>query len=101
MLPVSWPVYTFINELSLSVIRKLFKQICLYTILLQGKSILIDQIAKLSCFQKSKYYAGIKIFNIVPPSVTNIKNDKTKFKVPLRKYLYTHSFYSVDEFFYV
>ena len=28
-------------------------------------------------------------------------NDKANFKVELKKYLNTHSFYSVDEFFYV
>jgi hypothetical protein len=31
--------------------------------------------------------------------VTILKNDKEKFKEALRKYLYTHSFYSLDEFF--
>jgi hypothetical protein len=34
----------------------------------------------LSYFQKSIFYAGIKIFNGLPPSVTIHKNDKTKFK---------------------
>ena len=54
--------------------------------------------AKLSCFQKSIFYAGIKIFNSLPLSVTNLKNDKVKFIVALRKYLHSKSFYSVDEF---
>ena len=55
--------------------------------------------ANLSCIQKSTFYAGSKIFNSVPPSVSILKNDKVKFKGALRKYLHTHSFYSVDEFF--
>jgi len=50
-------------------------------------------------FQKSTLYAGIKIVNSLPPSVTILNNDKAKFKVGLRKYLHTHSFYSVDKFF--
>jgi Rps23 Pro-64 3,4-dihydroxylase Tpa1-like proline 4-hydroxylase len=54
--------------------------------------------ANLSCFQKSKFYAGIKIFNILPPCMTVLKNDEAKFKATLRKYQHTHSFYSVDEF---
>jgi len=48
---------------------------------------------------KSTFYAGIKIFKILPPSLTVLKNDKVKFKVALKKYLLTQSFYSVDEFF--
>jgi hypothetical protein len=55
--------------------------------------------ANLSYLQKSTFYAGIKIFNSLPSSVTILKNDKAKFKAALRKYLPTPSFYSVDEFF--
>ena len=36
--------------------------------------------ATLSCVQKSTFYAGIKIFNSLPPSVTILENDKAKFK---------------------
>ena len=35
--------------------------------------------ANLSCFQKSTFCAGIKIFNILPPSLTVLKNNKAKF----------------------
>jgi hypothetical protein len=55
--------------------------------------------ANISCFQKSTFYAGIRIFNRLPLSLISLKNEKTKFKVALRKYLNTHYFYSVDEFF--
>jgi hypothetical protein len=55
--------------------------------------------ANLSCFQKSTFYAGITIFNRLSLSLISLKNEKTKFKVALRKYLNTHSFYSVDDFF--
>jgi hypothetical protein len=50
-------------------------------------------------FKKRTFYAGIKIFNILPPSVTILKNDKAKFKATLRRYLRTNFFYSLDEFF--
>jgi len=53
--------------------------------------------AKLPCFQKSAFYAGNKIFNHLPCSLTILKNKKAKFKAVLRKHLNTHSFYSVDE----
>jgi hypothetical protein len=37
--------------------------------------------------------------NSLPRSITNLKNEKTQFKVTLKKFLNAHSFYSVDEFF--
>jgi hypothetical protein len=53
----------------------------------------------LSCFQKITFYAGIRIFNRLTLSLISLKNEKTKFKAALRKYLNTHSFYTVDELF--
>jgi len=53
----------------------------------------------LSCFQKSIFDTGIKIFNSLPPSVAILKNDRAKFKAALRKYLHTHPFYAINEFF--
>jgi len=44
-------------------------------------------------------YAGIKIVNNLPPSVTIPKNKLAKFKATLRQYLHKHSFHPVDEFF--
>jgi hypothetical protein len=55
-------------------------------------------IANLLCFQKSAFYSGIRIFNSLPCSHINLKNEKAQFKVTLRRYLNAHSFYSVDEF---
>jgi hypothetical protein len=51
-----------------------------------------------ACFQKSAYYAGIKIFNSLPANVTTLINIQVQFKVALKRYLNTHSFYSVEEF---
>jgi len=42
--------------------------------------------AKLSCFQESTFYAGIKIFTSLRRSLTVLKNDKTKLKAALGKY---------------
>jgi IS1 family transposase len=55
-------------------------------------------VANLSCFQKSTYYSGIKIFNNLPSSLKSLMNEKVEFKVALKQYLNTYSFYSVDEF---
>jgi hypothetical protein len=56
-------------------------------------------VANLSCFQKGASYCGIRTFNSLPQSIINPKNEKTHFKVALKKLLNAHSFYSVDEFF--
>ena len=53
----------------------------------------------LSSFQKSTFYAGIKILNSLTPSVTIFENDKAKFKAAVRKYLHTHCFYCLYKFF--
>jgi hypothetical protein len=55
-------------------------------------------IASLTCFQKSTYYSGIKIFNNIPASLKSHMNENATFKIPLKWYLNTHSFYPVDEF---
>jgi hypothetical protein len=39
------------------------------------------------------------IFQQLPFIVTILKNYEAKFKLALRKYLHTHFFFSVDEFF--
>jgi len=54
--------------------------------------------ANLDCFQKRTFYAGIKLFNNLPPSVSLLKNDKAKFTAAVSKHLHTHGFYCVDEF---
>jgi hypothetical protein len=54
--------------------------------------------ANLSCFQKSTYYAGIKIFNSLPSNLRSLMNKKAQFKVALKRYLNTHPFNSVEEF---
>ena len=65
----------------------------------RNKHHLHRQVANVSCFQKGASYSGIRIFNSLPQSITNPKNEKTQFKVALKKFLNAHSFYSVDEFF--
>jgi hypothetical protein len=52
----------------------------------------------LSCFLKSAYYAGIKIYNSLPSNITTLIDKQIQFKVALKRYLIIHSFYSVEEF---
>jgi hypothetical protein len=63
-----------------------------------NKTQLHRSIANLSCFQKGVSCAGIKVFNSLPSSILNLRNDKLRFKVALQRYLMDHSFYSLAEF---
>jgi hypothetical protein len=53
----------------------------------------------LAMYQKGVYYSGIKIFNGLPQAIKDISSMPKKFKIALKHYLLTHSFYSLDEFF--
>ena len=50
-------------------------------------------------YQKGVYYSGLKVFNGLPRALKDISSKPDKFKIALRKYLQTRSFYSLDEFF--
>ena len=70
-----------------------------HNINVRNKHHLHRPVANLSCFQKGASYSGIRIFNSLPRSITNLKNEKTQFKVALKRFLNARSFYSVDELF--
>ena len=53
----------------------------------------------LAKYQKGVYYSGIKVFNGLPRTLKDISSKPDKFKIALRNFLETHSFYSLDEFF--
>jgi hypothetical protein len=58
------------------------------TILILGISTtFIDQMPTHFVVKKGTFYAGIKMCNFLPPSLTILKNDKVKFKATLRKYI--------------
>ena len=54
----------------------------------------------LAMYQKGVYYPGIKIFNGLPKAIKDISSKPKKFKTALKHYLLSHSFYSLDEFFF-
>jgi len=54
--------------------------------------------ATLTMYQKGVYYSGIKVFNGLPRALKDISSKPGKFKIVLRKFLQTRSFYSLDEF---
>jgi hypothetical protein len=49
-------------------------------------------------YQKGAYYSGIKIFNNLPLEIKNVSDNPKKFKIALKKFLYTYSFYTMEEY---
>jgi hypothetical protein len=47
-------------------------------------------------YQKGVYYSGIKIFNSLLKAIKDISSKPKKFKIALKQYLLTHSYYSSD-----
>ena len=54
--------------------------------------------ANLTIYQKGAYYSGIKIFNKLPLEIKNVACNQKKFKIALKKFLHTHSFYTLEEY---
>jgi hypothetical protein len=89
--------FTFMNFVVNN--QELFKtNSAIRTFNIRNRNHLHRPVTKLPRFQKSAYYAGIKIFNILPSNLRSCVNKKTQFKVALKRYLYTHPFYSLEEF---
>jgi len=56
-------------------------------------------ITNLTVYQKGVHYMGIKIFNSLPPHIKDLYNYVRKFEMYLNRFLHTHSFYSIEEYF--
>jgi hypothetical protein len=55
--------------------------------------------ANLIIYQKGAYYSGIKIFNNLSLEIKNVAGNHKQFKIALKKFLQTYSFYTVEEYF--
>ena len=55
--------------------------------------------ANLTIYKKGVYYSGEKNFNNLPSEIKNVAGNKKKFKIALKKFLYTYSFYTLEEYF--
>jgi len=53
--------------------------------------------ANLTIYKKGAYYSGIKIFNNLLSEIKNVAGNQKKFKIALKKFLYTYSFYTLEE----
>jgi hypothetical protein len=56
-------------------------------------------IANLSKFNKGAYISGIKVFNYLPQYIKALTNNYNYFKSTLKRFLYHHSFYSMNEYY--
>jgi len=54
--------------------------------------------ADLTIYQKGAYFSGIKIFNNLPLEIKNIADNQNKFKIALKQFLHTYSFYTIEEY---
>jgi hypothetical protein len=55
--------------------------------------------ANVTVYQKGAHYSGIKIFNNLPLEIKNATGNTKKFKTTLKFFLYTYSFYTMEEYF--
>ena len=55
--------------------------------------------ANLTIYQKGAYYSGIKFFNNLSSEIKNVAGNQKKFKIALKKFWYTYSFYTLEEYF--
>jgi hypothetical protein len=54
--------------------------------------------ANLTIFQKGGWYSGIKFYNHPPLKLKELSDYIPKFKMALKKFLLTNSFYTVEEY---
>jgi hypothetical protein len=60
---------------------------------------LYHPITSLTVYQRGVHCMGIRIFNNLPPHIKAVSNNVKKFENCLKRFLYIHSFYSLEEYF--
>jgi hypothetical protein len=53
----------------------------------------------LSICQRGSYYFGIKLFNHLPLNIKELSYNAKQFRITLRAFLHSKSFYTSDEYF--
>jgi hypothetical protein len=54
--------------------------------------------SRLLSYQRGVYYSDVKLFNMLPNSISTLRTDKNKFRIALQRCLQKNSFYTIDEF---
>jgi len=65
----------------------------------RNKSSLHQPPSRVSIYQRGAYCTGIRVFNSLPPQIREVSHKRQQFKRILKEFLYTHSFYILDEYF--
>jgi hypothetical protein len=79
--------------------KNCFHLILLYTLSTQRIKICFKRQLPASLVSRRVHIMlGIKIFNSLPSNITALIDKQAQFKVALKRYFITHSFYSVEEF---
>jgi len=55
--------------------------------------------AKLKLFQKGVFYSGIKTHNHLPKTIKKLSHDVKQFRLALKRFVISNSFYSLVEYF--
>jgi hypothetical protein len=98
ILPLNCGLIFLLMNLIINNLELIQTNSTIYSVYTRNKNHLHRPITNLSCFQKVAYCTGVRIFSSLSPSPKTILGKKEKFKVVLRRYLNTHTFYSVNEF---
>jgi len=57
--------------------------------------------AKLKLFQRGVFYSGIKTYNHLPKTIKVLSHDVKQFRLALKRFIISHSFYYLEEYFYI
>jgi len=55
--------------------------------------------SNLTKYQTGIYYSGVRVYNNLPPHIKDISDYPKSFELHLKRSLYLHSFYSLEEYF--
>jgi hypothetical protein len=71
----------------------------IYNIGTRQNNNLFPQSISLTKVQKGAYHSGIQIFKHLPAKLKELINDQKRFNAALKRFLYTNSFYSLEDYF--
>jgi hypothetical protein len=54
--------------------------------------------ANLTVFQNGVWYSGIKVYDHLPANIKQLSNNKSQFKMGLKRFIFKSSFYTLEEF---
>jgi hypothetical protein len=55
--------------------------------------------ANLKLFQRGIFYSGIKTYHHLPKTIKELSHDVKKFRLALKRFIISNSFYSLEEYF--